>query len=334
MYRTPLLSIAAALLFAPAGPAQKAASPAPSAAPKSAFDKPTMEAYARHLWVLGPEFTVTVGDPVPSEQLPGFKEVTIRIAQGAGTQDVGLLVSNDGSRIVQGSIYNINFNPFKADLDKLKTQFQPSQGTPGAPVVLVEFSDMQCPHCKIQAELLKQNLLKTYPTQVRFYYMDYPLVQLHPWAKAASMAGRCVFHGNPQSFWDYHDWVFAHQETLTPETLKSQVMEWAKSQKELDALQLSRCIDDKATEKEIDANIAEAKDLAIDGTPALFINGRRIPNGIDWPSIKRVIDFELEYQKTAKNAGEDCGCETKLDTALPISTAPAGPKGAPPAGKK
>jgi protein-disulfide isomerase len=293
-----------------------------------------MEAYARHLWVLGPEFTVTVGDPVPSEQLPGFKEVTIRIAQGAGTQDVGLLVSNDGSRIVQGSIYNINFNPFKADLDKLKTQFQPSQGTPGAPVVLVEFSDMQCPHCKIQAELLKQNLLKTYPTQVRFYYMDYPLVQLHPWAKAASMAGRCVFHGNPQSFWDYHDWVFAHQETLTPETLKSQVMEWAKSQKELDALQLSRCIDDKATEKEIDANIAEAKDLAIDGTPALFINGRRIPNGIDWPSIKRVIDFELEYQKTAKNAGEDCGCETKLDTALPISTAPAGPKGAPPAGKK
>jgi hypothetical protein len=38
--------------------------------------------------------------------------------------------------------------------------------------------------------------------------------------------------------------------------------------------------------------------------------------------MKRVIDFELEYQKTAKNAGEDCGCETKLDTALPISKTP------------
>jgi protein-disulfide isomerase len=234
-----------------------------------------------------------------------------------------LLVSEDGSRILQGTIYNINFNPFKADLDKLKTEFQPSQGTPGAPVVLVEFSDMQCPHCKLQADLLKENLLKAFPTQVRFYYMDYPLVKIHPWAKAASMAGRCVFRENPPAFWDYHDWVFAHQESLTPETLKGQVMEWAKSQKDLDALRLNRCIDDKATEKEVDANIAEAEALSVDGTPALFINGRRIPAGTDWPSIKRVIDFEIEYQKTAKNAGEDCGCETKLDTALPISKAPA-----------
>ena len=90
-------------------------------------------------------------------------------------------------------------------------------------------------------------------------------------------------------------------------------MEWAKSQKELDALQLSRCIDDKSTEKEIDANIAQARALAVGGTPALFVNGRPIPAGTDWPSIKRVIDFEIEYQKTAKNAGEDCGCEVKLD---------------------
>ena len=323
MHRTLLLTITTALLFALDGPAQNPASPAQTTAGKSALDKPTMEAYARHLWVLGPEFTVKVDDPKPSEQLPGFKEVTIHLAQGTASQDMALLVSNDGSRIVQGSGYNVNFNPFKPDLDKLKTQFQPSQGTPGASVVLVEFSDMQCPHCKIQADLLKQNLLKTYPTQVRFYYIDYPLVNIHPWAKAASMAGRCVFRGNPQSFWDYHDWVFAHQESLTPEILKSQVMEWAKSQKELDALQLSRCIDDKATEKEIDANVALAQEIRIDGTPTLFINGRRIAAGTDWPSIKRVIDFEIEYQKTAKNAGEDCGCETKLDTLVPVPNTPA-----------
>jgi protein-disulfide isomerase len=323
MYRTLLLSITTALFFAPAGPAQNAASPAPNTAKKSAFDKPTLEAYARHLWVLGPEFAVTVSDPKPSEQLPGFKEVSIQIGQGAATQDILLLVSNDGSRILQGNIYNVNFNPFKPDLDKLKTEFQPSQGTPGASVVLVEFSDMECPHCKTQAELLKQNLIKTYPTQVRFYYKDFPITQIHPWAKAASMAGRCVFRENPPAFWDYHDWVFAHQESITPETLKSQVMEWAKSQQELDALQLNRCIDDKATEKEIDANIAEARALGVDGTPQLFVNGRRIPAGTDWPSIKRVIDLEIEYQKTAKNAGEDCGCETKLDTALPIPKTPA-----------
>ena len=42
-------------------------------------------------------------------------------------------------------------------------------------------------------------------------------------------------------------------------------------------------------------------------------NGRRIPNSVEWPTLKAVIDNEIEYQKVAKNAGEDCGCEQKLD---------------------
>ena len=54
---------------------------AADAPPKSAFDKPTLEAYVRHLYLLQPQLTVTVGDPKPSN-LPGFKEVRVRIAQG------------------------------------------------------------------------------------------------------------------------------------------------------------------------------------------------------------------------------------------------------------
>jgi protein-disulfide isomerase len=322
MFRPLLLSIAATLVLALAGPAQKTPAKSASApAQKSAFDKATLEAYARHLWVLGQDFNVSISDPKPSAELPGFKEVTVHIVQGAGSQDVVLLVSNDGSRILQGSVYNVNNNPFKPDLDKLKTQFQPSQGTPGAPVVLVEFSDLACPHCKTQAEMLKKNLMATYPTQVRFYFKDFPLVQIHPWAMPASIAGRCVFRQDPAAFWEYHDWVFARQESITPDNLKSQVMDWAKGQKGLDALQLNKCIDEKATQKDIDANIQEARELAIDGTPALFVNGRRISAGTDWPSLKRVIDYEIEYQKTAKNAGEDCGCDTKLDVpGLPSKT--------------
>jgi hypothetical protein len=45
----------------------------------------------------------------------------------------------------------------------------------------------------------------------------------------------------------------------------------------------------------------------------MFINGRRISQTIDWPNLKNIIDQEIEYQKTAKNAGDDCGCEVKLD---------------------
>ena len=46
----------------------------------------------------------------------------------------------------------------------------------------------------------------------------------------------------------------------------------------------------------------------------MFVNGRRLIGTVSWPDLKRVIDYEIEYQKTAKNAGEDCGCEVKLPT--------------------
>src|SRR5690348_5488056 len=229
---------------------------------KSAFDKPTLEAYVRHLFLIQPNITVTVADPKPTD-LPGFKEVKVRLAQGPQFQDVTLYVSNDGKKILQGSYYDINHNPFKPDIDKLHTQFQPNLGTAGAPVAIVVFSDLQCPHCKGEAEMLRQNLIQNYPTQVRLYFKDYPLVSLHPWAKAAAEAGRCIFSQSNDAFWSYHDWVFAHQESLTPANLKEQILGWAKEAKGVDAVKLSACIDNKTTEAEVDAEIQQAQDLAV-----------------------------------------------------------------------
>jgi protein-disulfide isomerase len=293
---------------------------AADAPPKSAFDKPTLEAYVRHLYLLNPQLTVTILDPKPSS-IPGFKEVRVRISQGAQSQDLPLFVSADGKKIIQGSFYDVANNPFKSELDKLRTQFQPALGTAGAPVVIVTFSDLQCPHCKTEAEMLRQNLIKNYPTQVRFYFKDFPLEGLHPWAKPAAIAGRCVYQQKPDAFWDYHDFVFGHQDTLTPETLKDQILGWAKDNKELDTVKLGACIDNKATQAEVDKEVEEGRALDITGTPTLFINGRRISQSIDWPNLKAIIDTEIEYQKTAKNAGDDCGCEVKLDVpGMPAQT--------------
>jgi|KBSMisStaDraftv2_1062788.scaffolds.fasta_scaffold261696_1 protein-disulfide isomerase len=292
---------------------------------KSAFDKPTLEAYIRHLFLLQPQLTVTIGDPKPSA-LPGFKEVRVRIAQGAQSQEVPLYVSTDGKKIVQGNYYDVTTNPFKPELDKLKTQFQPALGTAGAPVAIVVFSDLQCPHCKGEAEMLRQNLIQNYPTQVRLYFKDYPLEGLHPWAKAAAMAGRCVFQQKPDAFWQYHDWVFAHQDSLTADNLKDQVLGWAKDAKDVDAIKLGACIAGKTTQAEVEKEIEEARALDVTGTPTMFINGRRISQTIDWPNLKNIIDTEIEYQKTAKNAGDDCGCEVKLDIpGMPQSKPPAVP---------
>jgi protein-disulfide isomerase len=150
---------------------------------------------------------------------------------------------------------------------------------------------------------------------VRLYFKDFPLEQLHPWAKPAAIAGRCIFQQNPAAFWQYHDWVFNQQAQITPETLRSRIMGFAKG-KEIDTMQLGRCMDTKATEADVDKSIGEGKALQVNGTPTLFVNGRRLPSVVSWEQLRGLIDGEIAYQKTAKNAGDTSCCEVTLASPL------------------
>ena len=305
MFRKTLLCLTAVLIGALTGTAQ---SPK-----KSALDKATLEAYVRHLFVMGPQINVEIAEPKPSTTLPGFLDVKVHASAGQMFQDFSFLVSKDGSKILQANVYDIASNPFKPELDKIKTEGAASFGTQGAPVVIVEFSDFECPYCKEEATMLRQNLLSSYPTQVHLYFKEFPLESIHPWSKPAAMAARCIYRQKPDEYWKFHDWIFGQQERITPENFKTNVIDWAKNEKDLDAVQLAGCMDSKATEAEVDKTIAEGKALGVNSTPTLFVNGRRIAQTIDWPNLRSIIDYEIDYQKTAKNAGEDCGCDFKLN---------------------
>jgi len=278
----------------------------------SAFDKTTFEAYVRHMYVMDSRIGVQISDPKPDE-MPGFSKVIVHASMGNQSQDIVFHVSKDGRKIVQGTVFDISRNPFQEDLEKLKPEGAPGQGTSGAPVAIVEFSDFECPYCKEEAKLLHDNLLSTYPTQVKLYFKEFPIEGLHPWSKRAAMAARCLQRQSVDAFWAYHDWIFAHQDQITPDNLRDQVMDWAKGQSQIDAMKLGQCMDNKLTEAEVDKTMAQGRELAVNSTPTLFVNGRRIERAIDWPSLKNIIDFEIEYQKTAHNAGDDCGCELKLN---------------------
>jgi protein-disulfide isomerase len=291
------------------------------AAKLSALDKATMEVWIRHLFVWPAPIEVTIGDPKPGP-MSDLYEVTVRGVSGASMQDETFYVSKDGHKIVRGTIYDASQNPFKPELDKIKTEMRPSFGTPGAPVVIAEFSDFECPFCREEAKTLRDNILKTYPKEVRVYFFDFPLEQLHPWAKAASMAGRCVFRQSASGFWDYHDWMFEHQAEVTAENLQSKALEFVKS-KGLDTAAYSSCVDTKATEADVNQTMEMGKALQINQTPTIFVNGRRLGGTTPWADLKFVIDYEIGYQKIAKNAGEDCGCDLRLA----IPGAPAAPSG-------
>jgi len=108
-------------------------------------------------------------------------------------------------------------------------------------------------------------------------------------SKAAAIASRCVFRQNAEDFWNYHDWIFEHQNDISADNLKDKVLEWAKGQKNLDSLQLTSCMEGKATEAEVDKDIAEGRALNVDSTPTLFINGRRLASADSAPGRHREI---------------------------------------------
>jgi len=308
MLRSLLCSAAVILSLAVCGWAAK--KPAPDN--PVPLDKKALEAYLRHLYVMDKRVTVEVADAKPSA-IPGFRQVTVTASMNNARQDFELLVSQDGTKIIQGTVYDATENPFKKDLDKLKTDGAPNFGTQGAPVVLVAFSDFECPYCQKEAQTLRTQLLAAYPTQVHVYFKQFPLTSIHPWSKAAAIVSRCVFGQNADEFWKYHDWIFQNQGEIDPDNLKQKVLGWAQGEKTIDTLQLTSCMDSRATEGEVDKDIAEGRALQVDSTPTLFINGRRLTSAAEWPMLQAIIDYEIDYQRTAKNAGEDCGCSIRLD---------------------
>jgi len=306
-----LLSLLTAL------PAQEKSKSAPS----STLDKVHMETYVRHLLAVIPEVQVKIDDPKPSTA-PDLQEVDVHFSYQGRSQNETFYIAKDGQHIVRGVIYNLAQNPFQEDLDKLKTSDTPAFGPASAQVTAIEFGDFECPNCKEEAKTLRDNVPSQFPTQVHVYFKDFPLESIHPWAKAASIAGRCIYHQSLSAFWKYHDWIYDHQSEITPDNLKTQVTDFAKTAQDLDGVQLGRCIDTKATEAEVDASIAEGRALNVDATPTLFLNGRRLVGNYPWQNISQIITGELSYQKTAQNAApkadqsDDKCCEVKIPSPL------------------
>jgi len=80
------------------------------------------------------------------------------------------------------------------------------RGNPKASVMIVEFSDYQCPYCG-QVEATLKNVLAKHEGVVALAFRDMPIAQIHPLAQGAAEASRCA--GEQGKFWEYHDLLFA-----------------------------------------------------------------------------------------------------------------------------
>jgi protein-disulfide isomerase len=164
-----------------------------------------------------------------------------------------------------------------------------SKGPANAPVTIVEWSDFQCPFCS-QAKDLVHQILDAYPNDVRFVFKNYPLPfhqQAMPAAKAAIAAGK------QGKFFEMHDKLFENIKALAPD--KYEV--WA-GEIGLDVAKFKADMDAPETAAQITAEMKEAGDVGVRGTPSFFINGKQ-PAGRSFELYKSIIDEEIKAKKKA-----------------------------------
>jgi len=145
-------------------------------------------------------------------------------------------------------------------------------GSADAEIVMVVYSDFQCPFCgRFTREVLpeiQRRYVDTGQVALAFRHMPLPI---HPEALQAAVSAECA--GDQGQFWPMHDLLFAQQGQLDQESLGvlSHTLE-------LDQSRFDRCLQDQAVRERIQASVDEARQMGIAGTPAFFF-GRRLSDG-------------------------------------------------------
>jgi protein-disulfide isomerase len=162
-------------------------------------------------------------------------------------------------------------------------------GSEDAKVKLIEFSDFQCPFCKAFHPTIKQALAE-YGDRILFVWKQFPLATIHPQATTAALASECA---NEQGkFLPYADLLFEKQADWG-KTTGSQSFKTYAAQLGLNAGQFASCLDGKKYEEKINADMAEAQNFGIGGTPDIFVNSQFRTGAIPYETLKGMIDQEL-----------------------------------------
>lgn len=271
---------------------QKAASKPKSAnAPASAGNLPTEEvvnAFMQETFGYDPQLTWKIVSikPSPAE---GLAEVTVQISGPQGQGGQKFYVTEDGGHAVVGEILPFGPKPFeKARLELQKRANGPSRGRADAPVQIVEFSDLQCPHCK-EANPTIEKLLNE-DSDIHFIYQNFPLPS-HNWAQKAAQYADCVGQASNQAFWKFLDAVFAAQEQITAENADQKLAELA-DQSGVKGSDIATCAAKPETQSRVEASVNLGQSLDVNSTPTLFVNGRPVGvTGNNYDVLKQLVDF-------------------------------------------
>jgi protein-disulfide isomerase/uncharacterized membrane protein len=171
----------------------------------------------------------------------------------------------------------------------------PVFGNPTASLTFVEFSDLQCPHCR-RAAFTLHAALAPYANKVKFVFKNFPLdsscnphisTQMHPHACNLARLGFCAHKKG--KFWEFHDEVFLkipeREFRGTFETLAD------KLSGVLTRDEISQCLRDPKSLAAVQADIKNGMEIGVKGTPTLFVNGRQVTIPVTVQAIQKLIEM-------------------------------------------
>lgn len=230
----------------------------------------------------------------PAERQPASNPLLVPISIIIAGALIGgsVLYSNSRLRVPpQLSAANAGKAVDNAELLKQAQNDSRSLGDPNAPVTIVEFADFQCPFCgkffrESGAKIIEQ-YVKT--GKARFVYRDFAF--LGPESVMAAEASRCA--GDQNAFWQYHDYLFAHQQGENQGAFsKERLKEFAGALK-LDTAKFNSCLDQETYRSHVQKDLDLGRSLGVDGTPATFVNDKFFNGALPFEQFKTAIDEAL-----------------------------------------
>jgi len=244
-------------------------------------DFDAVEAFLKKMTAKQPVSNLTLIRQSEASPIPGLIEVKFTLDVN-GQRQSGLVYLS-GSKIILGQIFDLATQknltaehaglpqPLHFDLKELDMAARVPRGNPAGKLVVVEFSDFQCPFCK-QATGPVRDLLKKHPQDVVLYYKHLPITQLHPLAYKMAMASECARDQKAQSFWVFHDRFFAEPPIRDESSLRDQISQLA-GQEGLDPKKFLKCYDNGEQGPRIDRDMADARKIGVTATPTFLLNG-------------------------------------------------------------
>src|SRR5215467_9871209 len=155
--------------------------------------------------------------------IPGVSDVLVSLNK---QEPMHIFWNADTQNAVIGQMLPFGPDPFAAVRTKLKAADGPALGSQTSAILMVEFSDLECPHCKA-AQPIAEKLAAEFP-QARYIFQQFPLpASMHPWAMQAAQYSDCVAHLNPSLFWKYIDSIFENQAGIAAATAEDKLKELA-----------------------------------------------------------------------------------------------------------